>query len=245
MAIVWQHNKGSTRYEVRSAGATRRLYTNGAFHSQHNPHHLFTGGIWDLLVVPALYFPVKRPKILILGVGGGAAIHLFNQLIDQPDITGIEYDKTHLRIAKDFFGCNASIATLIHADAYQWIEQNNGKYHVLLDDLFVDGPDDPVRPKAVNWQWIKQLSRKLTEDGILIQNHLSPTTARTTARDAKTRKLFRHALLFHHPRYANGILALYRRPVDIRHAREALKQSIKTTYPGELKRLSYRVETLY
>ena len=116
---------------------------------------------------------------------------------------------------------------------------------MLLDDLFVDGPDDPVRPKAVTRQWMEQLSCRLTADGVLIQNHLSAATARTVARDPTTCKIFRHALLFHHPRYTNGILAMYQRPVDIRHAREALKKTIDEKHPGALKRLSYRVETLY
>ena len=245
MAILWRHDEGNTCYEVRSAGATIRLYTNGAFHSQYNPRHLFTGGIWDLLVVPAFYHPLKRPKILILGVGGGAAIHLFNQLFEQPTITGIEYDELHLKIAREFFGCDAKTAELIHADAYHWIEKHSQKYTVLLDDLFVDGPDDPVRPKAVTRQRIEQLSCRLTADGVLIQNHLSAATARTVARDPTTRKIFSHALIFHHPRYTNGILAMYQQPVDIRRARVALKNFIDQKHPGALKRLSYRVETLY
>jgi len=195
--------------------------------------------------VPAFYHPLKRPKILILGVGGGAAIHLFNQLFEQPTITGIEYDELHLKIAREFFGCDAKTAELIHADAYHWIEKHSQKYTVLLDDLFVDGPDDPVRPKAVTRQWIEQLSCRLTADGVLIQNHLSAATARTVARDPTTRKIFSHALIFHHPRYTNGILAMYQQPVDIRRARVALKNFIDQKHPGALKRLSYRVETLY
>lgn len=195
--------------------------------------------------MPAFYHPLKRPKILILGVGGGAAIHLFNQLFEQPTITGIEYDELHLKIAREFFGCDAKTAELIHADAYHWIEKHSQKYTVLLDDLFVDGPDDPVRPKAVTRQWIEQLSCRLTADGVLIQNHLSAATARTVARDPTTRKIFSHALIFHHPRYTNGILAMYQQPVDIRRARVALKNFIDQKHPGALKRLSYRVETLY
>ena len=198
-----------------------------------------------MLVVPAFYHPLKRPKILILGVGGGAAIHLFNQLFEQPTITGIEYDELHLKIAREFFGCDAKTAELIHADAYHWIEKHSQKYTVLLDDLFVDGPDDPVRPKAVTRQWIEQLSCRLTADGVLIQNHLSAATARTVARDPTTRKIFSHALIIHHPRYTNGILAMYQQPVDIRRARVALKNFIDQKHPGALKRLSYRVETLY
>ena len=251
MAIIWQKTKGNTRYEVRSAGATLRLYTNGAFHSQYNPNHLFTGGIWDLLVIPALFSSALNfgqrsdTEVLILGVGGGAAIHLFNELLSQPPITGIEYDKIHLDIARNHFHCHGEHTQLIHADAYDWVNKDKNKYSILLDDLFVDGPVDPIRPNAVNQQWIEQLASMLTADGILIQNHLSPVTARSVARSNYTRKQFAHALLFHHPRYANGILGLYKHPVDIKVTRSEINRHIKQNYPGELKRLIYRVETIY
>lgn len=250
MATIWQHTQGKTHYQVRSAGATIRLYTNGAFHSQYNPNYFFTGAIWDLLAIPALYSNVIRnpdnhPKLLILGVGGGAAIHLFNQLLDHPPITGIEYDSVHLDIARKYFKCNTKNTKLVHADAYHWIKTNKQKFNVLLDDLFVDGPDDPVRPEAVNRDWMKQLSSALSQDGVLIQNHLAPATAKKVALDSWTRDHFKHALLFHHPMYANGILALYKTPVDTRQARTLVTRQISERHPGALKRLTYRVETIY
>jgi spermidine synthase len=250
LAILWQYTQGDIHYQVRSAGATMRLYTNGAFHSQYNPNHLFTGGIWDLLAIPALYsdvinHPNNTPNLLILGVGGGTAIHLFNQLLDHPPITGIEYDRVHLDIARQHFKCNTKNTSLVHADAYHWIKTNTQKFNVLLDDLFVDGPNDPVRPETVNRAWMKQLSSALSNDAVLIQNHLAPATAKKVALDNWTRDHFKHALLFHHPMYANGILALYKTPVDIRQARFQIGSQIKERHPGALKRLKYRVETIY
>jgi len=45
MAIIWQKNIDGTKYEVRAAGKTRRLYTNGVCHSEFNPDKLVTGSI--------------------------------------------------------------------------------------------------------------------------------------------------------------------------------------------------------
>ena len=45
MAILWQKIIKNTQYEVRSAGQTRRLYTDGVFHSQFNPQRAITGGV--------------------------------------------------------------------------------------------------------------------------------------------------------------------------------------------------------
>ncbi|QKQ25565.1 hypothetical protein [Candidatus Reidiella endopervernicosa] len=57
MALLWYRKEGESRYEVRSAGATRRLYTNGVFHSQYNPNRPISGSVWGLLMLPALYYP--------------------------------------------------------------------------------------------------------------------------------------------------------------------------------------------
>jgi len=71
MAVIWQKKIAGTHYEVRSAGQTRRLYTNGLCHSEFNPQKLVTGSIWDLLVLPALFYkPGHIKKVLMLGVGG-------------------------------------------------------------------------------------------------------------------------------------------------------------------------------
>ena len=81
MALLWTTKKGNTQYEVRTAGDSIRLYTNRAFHSQYNPKHVFTGAMWDLLSIPALFYAInlqrKPNSVLMLGVGGGTAIHQF------------------------------------------------------------------------------------------------------------------------------------------------------------------------
>ena len=75
MALLWSEQDGDSRYEVRSAGNTRRLYTNGVFHSQYNPNNPVTGSVWDLLLLPAFFLPPGRPRrVLVLGVGGGENI---------------------------------------------------------------------------------------------------------------------------------------------------------------------------
>lgn len=54
MAVIWQRRHNQQHYEVRTAGRSVRLYTNGVFHSQYNPAHIMSGGVWDLLCLPLL-----------------------------------------------------------------------------------------------------------------------------------------------------------------------------------------------
>jgi hypothetical protein len=56
MAILWSKNIAGTHYAVRIAGRIRRPYTDGVFQSQYHPQRLFAGSVWDLLLMPALFY---------------------------------------------------------------------------------------------------------------------------------------------------------------------------------------------
>ena len=72
MALVYQKQLGNSHYEVRSAGASLRLYSNGVLHSQYNPNTPVGGTIWDLLLLPGFFKDTPPKRILVLGLGGGA-----------------------------------------------------------------------------------------------------------------------------------------------------------------------------
>ena len=72
MATIWEQNIEGKLYEVRTAGASVRLYRNGVNHSQWNPNRPLTGSIWDLITLPTLYRPTRTiDDVLILGFGRG------------------------------------------------------------------------------------------------------------------------------------------------------------------------------
>ena len=105
MALVWRKQQKETLFEVRSAGKSMRLYTNGVFHSQYNPLQPVSGGIWDLLLLPVFFYPDNQLKrILVLGVGGGAVLRQLNHFAGPDIIVGVELNPVHINIAKRFFG---------------------------------------------------------------------------------------------------------------------------------------------
>jgi spermidine synthase len=215
VALVFEHRTAEKHYEVRSAGRTVRLYTNRAFHSQWHPEHLFTGAVWDLLVLPVLYSSTAPRSVLLLGVGGGAVIHAINRLFPEIPIDGVELDPIHLRIARQFFNINYKNTRLIADDAVNYIASSNAKVDVLIDDLFVDGSDDPKRPVNIHQDWLSRLANRVSKHGVLIQNHLDTARARQTIRDNRPllRRHFSEARLFTTDTFTNAILALYRQPV--------------------------------
>lgn len=175
MALLWQHHENGTDYEVRSAGQTRRLYTNGVFHSQYNPNRPVTGNIWDLLLLPAFFKPpgtVRR--VLLLGVGGGAVIQLLRRYIQPGLITGVELNPVHLSVARRFFGVKGTDVELVQADAVQWLSAYKGPgFDLVIDDLFSDAGGQPQRAVAVDDQWLPQLEQVLSKAGVLTINFAS------------------------------------------------------------------------
>lgn len=174
MAIIWQKQTKTTNYEVRTAGNSIRLYSNGIFHSQYNPKRPFCGQLWDLLALPSLFVESDKPRqILVLGVGGGAVIKQLQQLLHYPVITGIELDTIHLHIAKEFFAVGNEVK-LIHADAKEWLQHYQGaKFDLIIDDLFADQDGEPVRAVKATDKWMALLNKHLSSNGILVSNFVS------------------------------------------------------------------------
>ena len=174
MALLWKKQVKDRFYEVRTAGNTLRLYTNGVFHTQFNQQRPLTGHVWDLLMLPAFFYPPQTIKrVLVLGVGGGAVIHLLRHFVKPEKIVGIELDRTHVYIAKRIFGLQGRDIELYQADAVSWISDYKGpKFDLIIDDLFKEEDGEPVPVVKANSVWFKKLLRHLSSEGVLVRNFI-------------------------------------------------------------------------
>lgn len=174
MALIWHRQVGSDRYEVRTHGATVRLYSNGVFHSQWNPNDPLKGSLWELLLLPVFFLPLGQVRrVLLLGVGGGALIRLLQEYIDPQTIIGVDIDRHHLTVARKFFRVRG--VELICADAREYIATLNAEpepepFDLIVDDLF--GHCDGVAERAVaaNRLWCEGLMGLLSSNGLLVSN---------------------------------------------------------------------------
>lgn len=175
MAIVWSKHKDNYKYEIRTAGSSVRLYTNGVFHSQYNQKRKFCSGIWDLLVLPLFTIDITQIKrVLVLGVGGGAAIKMIQDHFSPDEIVGVELNAVHLYVAKRFFKINTSGVSFYEADAYDWLNSYQGeKFDLIIDDVFTEVDGQPERAIEFNSSWHKLITKHLSNKGILISNFVS------------------------------------------------------------------------
>lgn len=217
MALVWRHTRGDYTYEVRSHGASRRLYTNGVFHSQYNPRRPVAGSVWDLLLLPAfLQRPGSVQRVLVLGVGGGAVIRQLQHFLAPPVIVGVELNPVHIDIARRFFGLERESVPLYQADAIAWLQQYRGEpFDLIIEDLFFDRDGEPCRAVAADADWCHCLLRNLREDGALVMNFDSHRAMKANAfltDDSRLKKAahWDSGWKFSTPLYDNAVAAFTR-----------------------------------
>lgn len=215
MAILWEKTVRGVRYEVRTAGMTRRLYTDGVLHTQYNANNPVTGSVWDLLLLPAFFHPSGAlRRVLVLGVGGGAVIRQMRHFTRPHEIVGVELNPVHLHIAKRFFGVGGKGVRLHRADAVRWLRAYQGApFDMIVDDLFNEEDGEPVRAVDADVRWFDCLLEHLTRDGTLVMNFPTPGDLGRCAyaSSAATRRRFKAAFQLSTPRYENAVGAFLRR----------------------------------
>jgi spermidine synthase len=227
MAILWSKIIDGKKYEVRAAGKTRRLYTDGVFHSQYHPDRLYAGSIWDLLMLPALFYePGQLKRILVLGAGGGAVIHLLQRYAQPEVIDAIDLNPVHLQIARRFFDVTPSVANLVEADGVEWLNNYNGPlYDMIIDDMFGEENGEPARAVDLDHRWIATLRKKLSKNGVLVLNTLISKNLRQAAcfTNRQLSRSFKSAYQLQDPDYYNAIGAVFRQPMNTRYFYKRLK----------------------
>lgn len=248
MSIVWERTVGDTRCQVRRAGHTLRLYTNGVFHSQYNPQRPVTGNVWDLLMLPAFFYPPAAVRrVLVLGVGGGAVIRQLQHFIDPETIVGVELSALHLAVARRFFGVRGKTVSLHRADAEAWLQAYSGApFDMIIDDLFGDVAGEPVRAVRADARWAGCILGHLAPDGVAVSNFPSRDDLQRSAFLAhkSIRASFDTAFCLATPQNCNAVGVFLKQPATPRQLRNRLYRVPELDPRRASSRLQYSIRTL-
>lgn len=247
MALLWQKRVGSNHYQVRSHGASVRLYSNGVFHSQWNPRDPLKGSLWELLLLPAFFLPERQIRsVLLLGVGGGALIRLLQRFVEPDRIVGVDLDATHLQVARRYFGVRDT--ELVRADARDFVEgqlrsKEPGSFDLVIDDLFGHGSGEAERTVVADSGWCENLLRLLSPDGLLIGNFGSRRELLASGwREKSVRGQLRGGWTAEMPAYENCVLAVSRQPLPMADLAARAPDAINPRNPS--RRLDCRLKRL-
>ena len=217
MAVVWSQTIESNHYEVRSAGASLRLYRNGVHHSQWNPNRPLNGSIWDLLILPALHRPeAALESALLLGFGAGTAGRLLTSIAGLERVVGVELDPIHLSIADGFFDCSEG-CELVAGDAVEWVHAGGEgeQFDFVLDDLYGEDEGMPVRYAPLDLDWFRRVSDLVAPGGMLVLNTVEPEKVPMLSplKHRELRARFNYVKVFRMDGYENRIVAFSERPL--------------------------------
>ncbi len=240
MAVVWQHQKEGTAYEVRQAGQTTRLYSNGVLHSQYNPKHIISGAIWDLLLLPAFLKKEPPQTILLLGLGGGALLHMIRHCFPQTEIDCVEIDPTHIQIAKRWFKIPTKNIEIHQGDAYDFLHSTNQRYDWIIDDVFQHVTGDPERSMSIGTS-LALCRKRLCKNGLISMNLIGQR--QFTELKACT-DVPHQAVQFTHPLYDNRIIAMADQLEPLKDMKLAMNEFTVLNQSRKTCKLKYRVKKL-
>lgn len=180
--------------------------------------------------------------MLLLGVGGGSAIHLLRRFVEPAEIIGVELSKTHLQVARQFFGIKKNMATLYHADAVKWLEEYDGPpFDLIIDDLF-GNEDDVERAVPADTPWCNTLLKNLNKNGMLVMNFIGSKAVKQSAcmADPSIMQYFKSMFQLSLPAYENVIGIFSGAPTS----GKALHKNLSNIPELSQKALNFKLRTL-
>ncbi len=111
----------------------------------------------------------KITNVLLLGLGGGSVIKtLRNDFNFSHKITAVEIDKVVIDLAQQEFNIKPNKNLEIsHMDAAQYVQQSQGKFDLIIVDLFIDNNVPDIFYSNLFW---KNIIRLIPENGYVIFN---------------------------------------------------------------------------
>lgn len=204
MAVLFDKKIGGHHYQVRNAGQSIRLYSNGVLHSQYNPFQPINGAIWDLLLLPGFLLDTAPKHILLLGLGGGTLVHLIRRFFPDAHMTCIELDKQHISIAKKWFKLPKKNLTIIEGDAYDFMRSTNETFDWIVDDVFQHINGEPERRVDIT-SLLGLYKQSLKANSLLTLNVIGGAQKREFN---AIKGQFSSAYEFRHRLYSNQILSV-------------------------------------
>jgi len=176
--------------EIWKSDLATEFRVAGAIHASFHRTRYLTGLAWDIIAAGALMRPEGPPRsLLMLGLAGGTSLRTLRHLLPDCAFTAIDIDGDILDLARDHMELDALGAEIQVADAYQWLAQNQRKFDVVIDDIYLAGKTDVFRPRAWDPALLDHLKRAVAPGGLLAVNLVTGKGHR--AMQTLTRKILR------------------------------------------------------
>ncbi|MEK7060734.1 MAG: methyltransferase domain-containing protein [Patescibacteria group bacterium] len=145
---------------------TYKLLVNGA--TETGPY------IRKLLLYAFKKFNISKEKnvnnILVLGVAGGAIIHMLHDMYPKAYITGVDIDAVMIEIGNKYFELSSiKKLKLVVEDAKDYVKNCKTIYDCVVIDLFI-GRDIPAFVSKI--YFLRRVKKLLSSSGFVFINYL-------------------------------------------------------------------------
>ena len=146
----------------------------GATFATWHPTYLLTGYSWDAVTAGCLLHPGGTPhSLLMLGLAGGTVARQLRHLLPASAIIAVEIDPGLVKLARTHMQLDDLEVEILIADAYDHVARSDRAYDVVIDDIYLTGPEDVERPKAVKGRTLDRLREVMRPDGVLVANMIT------------------------------------------------------------------------
>ncbi len=170
------------------------------------------GEYWAQALGPAR--SLRRPRVLLIGLGGGAQVHLLEREVTPRLVTVVERDPAVIRVALDWFGLReVDGLEILCADAEAAIRQltlSRRRFDFVMDDISYGAPVTAAIVIA------RSLARLLAPHGLLVLNQHRRPAAQAVAEAVSD--LLPSTRLLRVRRSAENVLVFASRPARMRTA---------------------------
>jgi spermidine synthase len=164
---------------VVQRGRERRLMMGGQIQSVYFPDGDWspvTREYWAGALAPLCALP-PRPRVLLLGLGGGTQVHLLKRDANPRLISVIERDPVIIRVALDWFGLRSvGGLEILCGDAEAAVRQlalSRRRFDFIMEDVSYLAPiEEAIR-------WARSLAALVAPGGVLVLNQHQRPAAQT------------------------------------------------------------------
>ena len=174
-STVYQTRSKHGHVAVTFLNGTYRLILKRAYtHSVYNPLHPITNeDYWDYLLLGRLFLSKNPQKMLVLGLGGGTVVNLYNRYFPPKLIDGVEIDPEVVKVGKKYLGLNVDNLKIHIDDAKAFIKNTSQIYDLIIVDVFKPtGQEESCN----TFNFYQNVKKRLTAKGVVVVNHFDTTT---------------------------------------------------------------------
>lgn len=157
---------GKNTIRIVDTPEKRLMNLNGAVFSKISKRSVYTGGFWDYFV--PLAFAFDRPRVLVLGLGGGTIPYQIGTLTKgKASIDSVEISRKIAGLAKKF--APKLYGRIIIDDAFDYVARTRKRYDLIVLDVY-DGSAE-IPKKFLSREFIDNAAGILSDNGIMAVNY--------------------------------------------------------------------------